>query len=324
MIGGKVAILAGGVAAGLAALMFGSSNANAASAAPKPTGRQVPNGILPPSDIISEIATATASGDPTKIRATADDVEKRGFPQQAADLRVLATELEKAMAAAQLPTQAQPVSVVVPGGGTFNPSTGVLTFPGVPPITIPLKGGVFAMPGGITYNPVTGVLSIPGATPIVPEKVPAPPLPNPLGGLNPVSPPNIQAQQPASDPARALAGRVALMLSTATRGKEDKALVTAYQAQEKARGQYSGALDGLYGPVTALTLAHDWQVVPPKPLYWPKNPTPAKNSYTAAIAAYASSDAPRAEAWAKAADVKYSGEAYDSRRHGPQNQQRRA
>jgi hypothetical protein len=113
------------------------------------------------------------------------------------------------------------------------------------------------------------------------------------------------------------------MLSTATRGKEDKALITAYQAQEKTRGAYSGALDGIYGPGTALTLAQDWGIVPPKPLYWAKNPAPGKAAYTAALLAMAQSDAPRAEQWAKASDVRYSGEVFDSRRHGQQNNPRR-
>jgi hypothetical protein len=71
---------------------------------------------------------------------------------------------------------------------------------------------------------------------------------------------------PASvSPARAsLAGRLAASLAGKAKGKEDKTLVREYQALAGL------GTDGMYGPSVAHALASDG-IVPPSPLYWPKN-----------------------------------------------------
>lgn len=108
---------------------------------------------------------------------------------------------------------------------------------------------------------------------------------------------------PQVDPARALAASVALEIAGSSKGRENKNLVAQYQKQEQSRGQAVGKIDGLYGPKTALTLATDFGIVPPKPLYWPVNPTPSKNSYRATLNAIAKADPQRAEEWQRAAVV---------------------
>lgn len=109
--------------------------------------------------------------------------------------------------------------------------------------------------------------------------------------------------------ARALAGRLAQLLSgqslAEARGSADvKSLVTAFEAQEKARGFYVGNIDGIYGPKAALALAKDHGIVPPHPLYWPKkDPNAAKQAYKVALSAYVAADPQRAEEWTQALNV---------------------
>jgi hypothetical protein len=106
------------------------------------------------------------------------------------------------------------------------------------------------------------------------------------------------------DPGRALAGRTALALTGAVKGSEDKALVAAFQTQERSRGVYDGKIDSLYGPKSALALALDWSIVPPAPLYWPAaNAAASKTAYRAALMGFAAKDPQRAEEWSRAAQV---------------------
>lgn len=105
------------------------------------------------------------------------------------------------------------------------------------------------------------------------------------------------------DPNRALAGRVALNIATSSKGREDRELVAAFQRMEKPRGFYDGKIDGLYGPKSAIALARDYGIVPPKPLYWPTNPTPAKAAYRTELLRIAQVDPPRREEWQRAAVV---------------------
>jgi hypothetical protein len=72
--------------------------------------------------------------------------------------------------------------------------------------------------------------------------------------------------------------------------------------QEKVRGFYVGNIDGLYGPKSALALANDQQIVPPKPLYYAKkDPKAARDAYVSALLAYAAKDPQRREEWQAAA-----------------------
>lgn len=107
--------------------------------------------------------------------------------------------------------------------------------------------------------------------------------------------------------ARSLAGQVALAFTDVTPGSEDAAaknLLRQFQTQEKTRGYYVGNIDGLYGPKSALALANDHNIVPPKPLYWPKASAAAsKASYVAKLESLANADPQRAEEWRQAAQV---------------------
>lgn len=159
--------------------------------------------------------------------------------------------------------------------------TSLATTPGLPTPSNPLP-----LPN--TRPPV--VITTPG------QSEPIFPLPNIPGNGGVVTPTTTDEQR--------LAGRMALDLATARVRGEDKALVTAYQAQEKNRKFYVGNLDGLYGPKTALALANDQHIIPPKPRYWPKNNMPkAKAEYKRALLEWAQKDASRAEEWVAAAQV---------------------
>lgn len=111
---------------------------------------------------------------------------------------------------------------------------------------------------------------------------------------------------PEDQVARNLAGAVANMLRTATKSTADRKMVAAYQTQENARGQAVGKVDGLYGSKTALTLALDHGIAPPKPLYWPTNALQqkaAKAFYKGELMKLAASDSARREEWTQAAQV---------------------
>lgn len=80
-------------------------------------------------------------------------------------------------------------------------------------------------------------------------------------------------------------------------------LVTKFQAQEKQRGNYSGALDGLYGPGIAQAVAA-YNIVPYPPFYWSKDKKKTaamKNTFKAAMLKRASADPTRADEWAHVA-----------------------
>lgn len=219
-----------------AALMGSSSSASAKSGAATPTPRpsspssSTPSSSakLPGPEDLSAIAAALASADPAKMRGVATELEARGFPDQARDLRTAAQSVENA-----------------------------------------IKG--------------------------------APGLPMPPASSSPGSPTTGAA--PKDDPARQLGGRVALSIATASKGKENKSLVAEFQRTEQARNMYDGKIDGLWGPKSAIALAQDFGIVPPKPLYWPVNPAPAKAAYKAELLAIARRDPPRAEEWQRAAMV---------------------
>lgn len=108
----------------------------------------------------------------------------------------------------------------------------------------------------------------------------------------------------ADQDARTFAGKVALMLTQRGKGREDKAMVKTYQVQETNRNQPVGKADGLYGAKTALSLAVDHGIVPPKPFYWPNTAqAAAKEAYSAVLLGIANKDVSRAEEWKQAAKV---------------------
>lgn len=114
-----------------------------------------------------------------------------------------------------------------------------------------------------------------------------------------------RALPPAHSAQRSLAGQVALAFTGAQSGKEGASaqeLLKRFQREEVTRGFYVGNIDGLYGPKSALALANDHGIVPPRPLYWPKaNAAAAKAAYAAKLNAKAAKDPQRAEEWHAAA-----------------------
>jgi peptidoglycan hydrolase-like protein with peptidoglycan-binding domain len=123
----------------------------------------------------------------------------------------------------------------------------------------------------------------------------APSSPQPDTPLPGVMPPMAPA---APNPRRALAARLYNHLSMAPAGGEDRTLVALYQAQEGLKPT------GYYGPSTALSLAHSYGIVPPKPLHWTESRTGrSKSNYRGALLALAARDPQRSEEWTRAAKV---------------------
>jgi len=259
-------------AGGLALFAFGSkaSAAPAGSPGAKPPAPgpgtspvPTPGEPVPSAQVLAQIAAALASADPVQLKATAADLDRQGFKTQATQLRQLAAEIEKAMAQAPLKPPATPGTV---------------------PAGVPAAVAAAATSIGIPQAPGAG-----GG--VVQVQLPAIPAPPPL------------PMTPQVDPARTLAANVNLEIASSTKGRENKGLVSQYQIQENARGKAVGKVDGLYGPKTALTIATDFGIIPSKPVYWPVNPTPAKQAYKKALLDIARQDPQRAEEWARAANV---------------------
>ncbi len=106
--------------------------------------------------------------------------------------------------------------------------------------------------------------------------------------------------------ARSFAGSVAAMLSGKTKGREDRLMVKKYQEQETKRGQAVGKIDGFYGIKTALTLANDHGIAPPKPLYFSSNATERNAAiafYKSELMKFAAADPARREEWTQAANA---------------------
>jgi hypothetical protein len=121
----------------------------------------------------------------------------------------------------------------------------------------------------------------------------------------PVAPAPTAPTAPPVGEKRLLAGKVALAMKTAVKGKnEPRTLVMQFQNQEGLPRK-----DGSYGSETALSLAKTYQIVPPKPLYWgAKGGTydtlvKDKASYKSQLLAIAKSDPQRADEWTLAAKV---------------------
>lgn len=82
-------------------------------------------------------------------------------------------------------------------------------------------------------------------------------------------------------------------------------LVTKFQAQEKARGNYAGNLDGEYGPGSALAVAA-YNIIPYPPFIWSKNKAKTANmkkTFKAAMLKKAAADPTRADEWSHVANA---------------------
>lgn len=151
--------------------------------------------------------------------------------------------------------------------------------------------------------PVGTHTEVPQPPPAVssPPVVPLPP--NVPGGLAipPPTPPVIPAPDGGTaivNPKYARAMNMATMLSHASRYKEDKSMVQAFQQENGLKP------DGQYGIGSALVLARAYSIVPPKPFYFNKKTASTdKKAYTAEMVAYANKDSGRYNAWIEASKV---------------------
>lgn len=272
MLGAVKLLLPIGVGiAGLVALSGKSANAQPATGggggkAPKPRDVPTPStSKLSTEEVVKLMTSAIASADPAVLRALADRLEKAGFPTQAADLRGVANELAKAgAAAAGAPPPPTPAKPATPPAS-------------IPPAPSPTQVSV---PPPVTMGPVTTTL---------PEIV--------VTGT---------AQPTAAE--REVASRVVIDQQSKPKWKDNRDLVSVFQTQESRAGSYKnlqtgakGAIDGLYGPATAIALAERFGMVPPNPKYWPKNPAPSLTAYRNRLLALASADPARSSEWQQAA-----------------------
>jgi hypothetical protein len=150
----------------------------------------------------------------------------------------------------------------------------------LPPIgaTPPIGPVQLPPPGGNNFPPIV----------LPPLVIPA----TPPSGADPVAA-KLTAQLNLTDPIAN--GR------TPANGQND--LVTKFQAQEKNRGTYTGALDGMFGPGVAMAVA-GYNIVPYPPFYWSSNKTKTasmKANFKAAMLKKAASDPTRADEWAHVA-----------------------
>jgi len=138
------------------------------------------------------------------------------------------------------------------------------------PIQVPGPGGAV-----ITLPPVV----IPGTPP---------------SGANPVAA-KLTAALNATDP----------IVNGRTEANIQKGLVAALQGQEKSLGKYTGAVDGLYGPGSALLVA-SYGIVPYPPFFWSSVKSKTANlkaNFKKAMLNRAAADPTRADEWAHVAAV---------------------
>ena len=360
-----MAIGKGMLLAGLAATSLGLVAA-AGKKKPKPgEPGGLPASALPdaekrvPAQITASMVRALETGDPTRIRATADVLEKSGYKTQAADLRGGAVVLEReaakkkreaqaeerrkeaeriaAAAKAAIPTDisASPAiqAAVRSAVATSNPAAmravaAKLRDAGATAAAQSLETAAAAVDAqklaqvtvrtpGITRAPTARVptrveptsTAVTAATQVL-ERVaksagrPVVVTPTPTPTRRKPKPAPKRPVGPTRAQKAALAGQLALAMKGARKGKENKALVTAYQEQEKLPRR-----DGLYGSTVALSLANTYDIVPPKPLYWGTKTggyasyLADKKKYKAALLTKGARDPQRSEEWTAAANV---------------------
>jgi hypothetical protein len=149
-------------------------------------------------------------------------------------------------------------------------------------------------------------LPAPGAvSPGVPVVVPGP------GGL-PIQLPPVVLPGTGASGADPLAAKLTAALNASdplTNGRfgdaAQKGLVAALQGQEKTKGKYTGAVDGAYGPGTALLVA-SYNIVPYPPFIWSAVKSKTANlkaNFKKAMLNRAAADPTRADEWAHVAAV---------------------
>jgi hypothetical protein len=146
------------------------------------------------------------------------------------------------------------------------------------PVTVPVPGG------RVTLPPVLKLPTQPASEPEEPSAAPS--------GANPLA--------AALTAALNLADPISNGIQASPQGK-----VSAFQAQERERGTYTGALDGLYGPGVAMAVA-SYNIVPYPPFIWSKDKKKTatnKAKFKAAMLKKAGADPTRAEEWSRVAEM---------------------
>jgi hypothetical protein len=316
------ALLAVAGAVGLGVMLLGSKEA---SAAPGTPGTDADKFIHPSersnknvANARFQIGQALNSGSANLMLQTADVIERNlGMPLTAQNLRFRANQIATGRPTTLPPSASAPKA---PSGAPAQPAERV-----PPPDVIARMAQALAtnLPANIRAEAdklqregwVLQASELRKAADVIQEAqqvltggapLPASPmiLPSSSGQPGAGTPATPAPSTAVVDPMQLLAGKVVIMLRTSKKGSEDKDLVRLFQAQEQRLGRYTGTLDGLYGPKTAALLAVGYNIVPPKPWYWPKSgTTAAMAAYRKLMLAFASKDAPRADEWHAAAKV---------------------
>jgi len=226
-------------------------------------------------------SVAIATGDPARMRKTAEELRKGGYASQATELEQVASVLESVPTTVAMPSMPVP-TVAVP------------SIPKAPSVSVPAPAATPVSVSIPTFTPAAlPTLTTTPATQILPQVVVTAPAPTPAPS----------ATASAANRA-AFAGRTALMLQSSKKGTEDEGTVMAYQQQENLRKQ-----DGKYGSETGLSFANTYDIVPPKPFYWGTKAggyssyVADKKQYKAALLRKAAADPQRSEEWTRAAAV---------------------
>jgi hypothetical protein len=139
-------------------------------AQPKPKAKPKAADDAIPADLRAKVTAALSSGDPTALRALADELDHEGFKAQATSLRAAADAIEKAADDVN-PTPPVPHPEPVPGP-TPGPTPGPVPPGPLPPGPLP----PLPDPGGGGVLPPGPLPPVPGPVPPVPGPTPPPPV----------------------------------------------------------------------------------------------------------------------------------------------------
>lgn len=260
-----------GLGLGLLFLMGGKKKDGAASSTPSPSSTTKPPAssskpTATAQDFQTKIAEALSQGNVDRLMQIANEMQAAGLVTEAEALRSTALTLQS-LGALVKPTLA----------GSASPGQPTTAGPSVPvgaPVVAPsqsIPSPPIAPPPPVVLPPV-----------VVPSSVPLPP------GSSITS-----EQQKRFNTAQVMA----VDLRNTSRYRENTNLVKAFQAQEGL------AVDGKYGPKSALAVA-EYGIVPPRPRYWTSKTMKAnKAEYSAAMLVYAKNDPARAADWTAASKV---------------------
>ena len=268
----------------------------------QPTGTTTVPSI--PLSVIERVAVALATRNPAEMMAEAVKLRREGYEAQA-------VILEKAAASIPIPSLQPTVTPAIVVPGTVQPSASPP--PLALPSALPTASSMYIVKKGDTPSSIARAYTgdptqfrvLAAANPTIKSRILAGLiytgesliLPATWGSAS--SAPSPQATIPVGMPypSKVLAQETALHLKFATKGKEDQSLVKRYQADNQPD---AGAVDGKYGPKTALTMIR-YGLVPPTPFYWPADATTAKRNYKNQLLAEAQRDPVRAQEWSQAA-----------------------